>query len=106
MGDKSKEDALRYPYCDARIDRLPTSMWSWKIFAMTSLAILFGWSNYVSGLVLAQLAEIGWTNTSISAVFTAAYMGGMLLGSLLGGVIGDAIAVSYTHLTLPTNSLV
>lgn len=91
MGDKSKEDALRYPYCDARIDRLPTSMWSWKIFAMTSLAILFGWSNYVSGLVLAQLAEIGWTNTSISAVFTAAYMGGMLLGSLLGGVIGDAI---------------
>lgn len=58
---------------------------------MTGLAILFAWSNYVSGLVLAQLTEIGWVDAESNAVFTAAYMLGMFCGSLLGGMIGDAV---------------
>ena len=65
---------------------------------MTGLAILFGWSNYISGLVLAQLTEKGWTDTDTSAVFTAAYMGGMFFGSLLGGMIGDAVGRRKSYL--------
>lgn len=79
------------PNSDARIDRLPETFWRWKIFLMSGLAVLFAWSNYVSGLVLAQLTAIGWVDATSSALFTSVYMAGMFFGSLLGGVIGDAI---------------
>ena len=86
------------PMCDARLDRLPATRWRWKIFLMSGLAILFAWSNYISGLVLAQLGELGWVDTDSGAVFTSAYMAGMFLGSLVGGMIGDAIGRRRSYL--------
>ena len=68
------------PNSDSRIDRLPETFWRWKIFLMSGLAVLFAWSNYVSGLVLAQLTAIGWVDATSSALFTSVYMAGMFFG--------------------------
>lgn len=87
----TRAGTVQAPTCNERLDRLPATRWHTRMFLMTGLAILFAWSNYVSGLVLAQLSEVGWVTTSNSAVFTAAYMSGMFLGALLGGMVGDAI---------------
>ncbi|MDO4901528.1 MAG: hypothetical protein Q4A20_12920 [Actinomyces sp.] len=38
---------------------------------MVAFGLLVGWSNAIGGLVLAVLAEIGWTNNSSSAVFSS-----------------------------------
>lgn len=97
--DREMEAGEAYePECDARLDRLPATRWRWKIFLMSGLGILFAWSNYISGLVLAQLSEIGWVDTGSSAVFTSAYMAGMFFGSLVGGMIGDAIGRRKSYL--------
>lgn len=82
---------IKRPNCGARLDRLPNSTWHWSIFAMVAFALLVCWSNAIGGLVLAQLKQIGWTNNSISATFTALTTAGMFLGALLGGIIGDKI---------------
>lgn len=95
---KQKAGEANEPMCDARLDRLPATRWRWKIFLMSGLAILFAWSNYISGLVLAQLGELGWVDTDSSAVFTSAYMAGMFFGSLVGGMIGDAIGRRKSYL--------
>lgn len=98
MGDAPNTGCEYEPNSDARLDRLPSTRWRWKIFLMSGLAVLFAWSNYVSGLVLAQLTEVGWVDSTISALFTSAYMAGMFLGSLLGGVIGDSIGRRRSYL--------
>lgn len=77
------------PYAGARLDRLPTSKFHWQIFGMVAFGLLVSWSNAIGGLILAQLAEIGWTNNNISAIFTSLTTAGMFLGALLGGVVGD-----------------
>lgn len=91
-------DEARAPLCGPRLDRLPTTHWINRVFLLTSLAILFAWSNYVSGLVLAQLRDIGWIDATSSAMFSSVYMAGMLFGSLLGGVIGDSIGRRKSYL--------
>jgi putative MFS transporter len=91
-------DEVRAPLCGSRLDRLPTTHWINRVFLLTSLAILFAWSNYVSGLVLAQLCDIGWIDATSSAMFSSIYMAGMLFGSLLGGVIGDSIGRRKSYL--------
>lgn len=98
MGDASNCRCDYEPNSDARLDRLPSTRWRWKIFLMSGFAVLFAWSNYVSGLVLAQLTEVGWVDAAISALFTSVYMTGMFLGSLLGGVIGDSIGRRRSYL--------
>lgn len=98
MGDAHSYRCDYEPNSDARLDRLPSTRWRWKIFLMSGLAVLFAWSNYVSGLVLAQLTEVGWVDASISALFTSVYMAGMFLGSLLGGIIGDSIGRRSSYL--------
>lgn len=77
--------------CGHRLDRLPNNKWHYKIFAMIAFGLLVCWSNAIGGLVLAQLAEIGWTNNDISAIFSSLTTAGMFLGALLGGIIGDKI---------------
>ena len=67
----------------------PNTAWHWKVFAMTGLGILFAWSNGISGLVQAQLIEIGWADNNIAAVFSSLYSVGMLFGALVGGIIGE-----------------
>ena len=47
------------------------------------------WSNAVGGLILAQLKELGWTDNSTTATFSAITTAGMFLGALVGGIIGD-----------------
>lgn len=98
MGDAPNNGCEYEPNSDDRLDRLPSTRWRWKIFLMSGLAVLFAWSNYVSGLVLAQLTEVGWVDATISALFTSVYMAGMFLGSLLGGVIGDSIGRRRSYL--------
>ena len=77
--------------CGPRLDRLPNNRWHYQIFAMIAFGLLVCWSNAIGGLVLAQLAEIGWTNNDISAIFSSLTTAGMFLGALLGGIIGDKI---------------
>jgi putative MFS transporter len=79
------------PNCGARLDRLPNSSWHWSMFGMVAFALLVCWSNAIGGIVLAQLKEIGWTNNSITAVFTSLTTAGMFAGALIGGIIGDRI---------------
>ena len=89
---------LKKPNCGARLDRLPNTAWHWKVFAMTGLGILFAWSNGISGLVQAQLIEIGWADNNIAAVFSSLYSVGMLFGALVGGIIGDRIGRRKSYL--------
>lgn len=84
--------------CGARLDRLPDTRWHWSIFGMVAFALLVCWSNAIGGLVLAQLKQIGWTDSSTSAVFTSLTTVGMFLGALLGGVIGDKIGRKKSNL--------
>jgi MFS transporter, putative metabolite:H+ symporter len=77
------------PNCGARLDRLPNSNWHWSMFGMVAFGLLVCWSNAIGGIVLAQLKEIGWTNNSITAVFTSLTTAGMFAGALFGGIIGD-----------------
>lgn len=58
---------------------------------MVAFGLLVCWSNAIGGIVLAQLQEIGWTNTSITAIFTSLTTAGMFAGALFGGMIGDKI---------------
>lgn len=84
--------------CGARLDRLPDTRWHWSIFGMVAFALLVCWSNAIGGLVLARLKQIGWTDSSTSAVFTSLTTVGMFLGALLGGVIGDKIGRKKSNL--------
>lgn len=86
------------PYAGARLDRLPTSKFHWQIFGMVAFGLLVGWSNAIGGLILAQLAEIGWTNNNISAIFSSLTTAGMFLGALLGGIIGDKFGRRNSYL--------
>lgn len=79
------------PNCGARLDRLPDSKWHWEMFSMVAFGLLVCWSNAIGGLVLAQLSELGWTNTSMSATFSSLTTAGMFAGALIGGIIGDKI---------------
>ena len=85
------EDRTHKPMAGERLDRLPTSKFHWEIYGMVGFGLLVCWSNAIGGLVLAQLATLGWTNNNITAIFTSLTTAGMFLGALLGGVIGDKI---------------
>lgn len=87
-----------FPNAGARLDRLPTNKFHWKIFGIVAIGLLVNWSNAIGGLILAQLARIGWTNNSISATFTAVNTAGMFLGALLGGIIADKIGRRKSYL--------
>ncbi|WP_440895113.1 MFS transporter [Amphibacillus sp. Q70] len=95
-------DNMVKPNCGARIDRLPTSKIQWKLFGIVAMGLLVSWSNAIGGLVLAQLAEIGWTNNNISAVFSSLTTAGMFLGALIGGMIGDRIGRRNSYLLFVT----
>ncbi|WP_409308030.1 MFS transporter [Pectobacterium sp. B1J-3] len=84
-------NTIKKPNCGARLDRLPDSRWHYSMFGMVAFGLLVCWSNAVGGLMLAQLKEIGWTNNSTSATFSAITTAGMFAGALIGGIIGDKI---------------
>ena len=86
------------PNTGARLDRLPTSSAQWGLFGMVAFGLLVSWSNAIGGLVLAQLAEIGWTNNNLSAVFSSLTTAGMFLGAFIGGIIGDRIGRRNSYL--------
>ena len=79
------------PHCGARLDRLPDCRWHSSMFAIVAFGLLVCWSNAVGGLILAQLKELGWTDNSTTATFSAITTAGMFLGALGGGIIGDKI---------------
>ena len=62
------------------------------MFGMVAFGLLVCWSNAVGGLILAQLKDLGWTDNSTTATFSAIYQRrGMFAGALIGGIIGDKI---------------
>lgn len=79
------------PNSGARLDRLPDSHWHYAMFGMVAFGLLVCWSNAVGGLILAQLKELGWTDNSTTATFSAITTAGMFAGALVGGIIGDKI---------------
>lgn len=89
---------VQKPNCGARLDRLPDSQWHWTIFGMVAFGLLVCWSNAIGGLVLAQLKTLGWTNNSISAIFSSLTTAGMFAGALIGGIIGDKIGRRNSYL--------
>ena len=84
-------EQLQRPNCGARLDRLPDSHWHYTMFGMVAFGLLVCWSNAVGGLILAQLKELGWTDNSTTATFSAITTAGMFAGALVGGIIGDKI---------------
>lgn len=89
---------IEKPNSGARLDRLPSSKVQWGLFGMVGFGLLVGWSNAIGGLMLAQLAEIGWTNNNISAIFSSLTTAGMFAGALIGGIIGDKIGRRNSYL--------
>ncbi|WP_103062436.1 MFS transporter [Actinomyces qiguomingii] len=83
--------ATALPNAGARLDRLPTSRFHWSVYWMVAFGLLVGWSNAIGGLVLAVLTQIGWTNTTSSAIFSSLTTAGMFMGALIGGAIGDRL---------------
>jgi putative MFS transporter len=61
------------------------------MFGMVAFGLLVCWSNAVGGLILAQLKDLGWTDNSTTATFSAITTAGMFAGALIGGIIGDKI---------------
>ena len=84
-------EQIAKPHCGARLDRLPDCRWHASMFAMVAFGLLVCWSNAVGGLILAQLKDLGWTDNSTTATFSAITTAGMFLGALGGGIIGDKI---------------
>jgi Sugar phosphate permease len=82
----------------ARIDRLPTSKWHYKIFWLIGLGLLIdGIDNYIGGIVLAQLVKNGWSNNYLNASFTSCTMAGLFLGSLFAGFSGDHLGRKFAY---------
>lgn len=82
----------------ARIDRLPTSKWHYKIFWLIGLGLLIdGIDNYIGGIVLAQLVKNGWSNNYLNATFTSCTMAGLFIGSLLAGFSGDHLGRKFAY---------
>lgn len=82
----------------ARIDRLPTSKWHYKIFWLIGLGLLIdGVDNYLGGIVLAQLVRNGWSNNYLNAMFTSCTMAGLFLGSLFAGFSGDHLGRKFAY---------
>lgn len=82
----------------ARIDRLPTSKWHYKIFWLIGLGLLIdGVDNYVGGIVLAQLVKNGWSNNYLNGTFSSFTMGGLFIGSLLAGFLGDHLGRKFAY---------
>jgi putative MFS transporter len=74
----------------ARLDRLPISKWHYNLFWLIGLGLLIdGFDNYISGIVLAQLVQTGWSNNYLNAAFASSTMAGLFIGSLLAGYLGD-----------------
>ncbi|MDN2453343.1 MFS transporter [Lactobacillus sp. UCMA15818] len=86
------------PHAGKRLDRLPTSRFHWQIFAMVAFGLLVNWSNAIGGIMLAQLAEIGWTNNTLTAIFSSLTTAGMFFGALLGGIVGDKFGRRNSYL--------
>ena len=82
-------EQITKPHCGARLDLFPDCRWHSSMFAIVAFGLLVCWSNAVGGLILAQLKELGWTDNSTTATFSAITTAGMFLGALVGGIIGD-----------------
>lgn len=74
-------EQITKPHCGARLDRLPDCRWHSSMFAVVAFGLLVCWSNAVGGLILAQLKELGWTDNSTTATFSAITTAGMFLGA-------------------------
>ncbi|MBU3215573.1 MFS transporter [Clostridium estertheticum] len=82
----------------ARIDRLPTSKWHYKIFWLIGLGLLIdGFDNCLGGIVLAQLVKNGWSNNYLNAAFTSSTMAGLFIGSLFAGFSGDHLGRKFAY---------
>lgn len=91
-------EQIAKPHCGARLDRLPDCRWHMSMFAMVAFGLLVCWSNAVGGLILAQLKELGWTDNSTTATFSAITTAGMFLGAL-GGELSVTKPGVKTHLS-------
>lgn len=80
-------EQIAKPHCGARLDRLPDCRWHSSMFAMVAFGLLVCWSNAVGGLILAQLKELGWTDNSTTATFSAITTAGMFLGAAASSAI-------------------
>ena len=90
-------EQIAKPHCGARLDDCQIVAGIRQCLPMVAFGLLVCWSNAVGGLILAQLKELGWTDNSTTATFSAITTAGMFLGALGGEIIGDKIG-RKTHL--------
>lgn len=93
-------EQIAKPHCGARLDRLPDCRWHSSMFAMVAFGLLVCWSNAVGGLILAQLKELGWTDNSTTATFSAITTAGMFLGALGGATAPEQVRENIAALTI------
>jgi len=74
----------------ARLDRLPMSVWHYKLIALVTAGVFVDlFELYSGGSILAALVQEGWSTMSINATFLSVTFLGLVTGSLFAGVLGD-----------------
>jgi MFS transporter, putative metabolite:H+ symporter len=74
----------------ARLDRLPFGLFHGRMLALIGAGtFLDGFDIFLSGAVLADRLNAGWSTLQQNAAFNAATFGGIMIGALLAGILGD-----------------
>ena len=80
------------------MDRLPISKWHYNILILMGLGLFVdSFDNYMGGVVLANLVQLGWSNNYLNATFASVTMGGLFLGSLFAGFAGDHLGRKFAY---------
>ncbi len=81
-----------------RMDRLPISKWHYNILILMGLGLFVdSFDNYMGGVVLANLVQLGWSDNYLNATFASVTMGGLFLGSLFAGFAGDHLGRKFAY---------
>ena len=85
--------------------------YGWKLVGLTLLVTALAGGPVWNGVgvwVKALEMHFGWSRTQLTGAFSMAQLEGSLIGPLMGYLIDKLgprrMAVSYTHLTLPTKA--
>jgi putative MFS transporter len=74
----------------ARLDRLPTGPFHWRVLRLVGAGMFFdSFDNSMMGGVLAALVASGWSDMASNARFISATFIGLTIGAAMAGIAGD-----------------